>query len=58
MQKKKITPIGPGKKAMGQAQSIWILWAQAIHIPARADAPQTGPARVASHGHILHQGSK
>ena len=34
----------PGRKVTARAWSIWILPARAVHFPARADTPGTGPA--------------
>ena len=34
----------PVRKATARAWSIWIISAQAVHFPARADTPRTGPA--------------
>ena len=34
----------PGRKATAQAGSIWIISARAVHFPARAETPRTGPA--------------
>ena len=31
-----------GRKATARAESIWIILAQAVHFPARANTPQTG----------------
>ena len=33
----------PFRKAMARAWSIWILLARAVHFPARAATPRTGP---------------
>ena len=32
------------RKATARAWSIWIILARAVHFPARADTPRTGPA--------------
>ena len=34
----------PVRKATARAWSIWIILARAVHFPARADTPRTGPA--------------
>ena len=34
----------PGRKATARAGSIWIISARAVHFPAWADTPRTGPA--------------
>ena len=44
----------PVQKAMARALIIWIILAQAVHFPARANTPRTGPWSIGIHILNLH----